>query len=300
MRLLKISILLAAAFALSAAQSNAQVIFSSELDSDAGWTIVADSDTSYEFGFDYSTFGIPANPYSTSGDTTGLKMAANLADGVAAAIAATPDGVSVSGSYTLSADFWLNYNTSGGTTEYIGGFVGYDAGGSPINGAGILGDSDGDSGSDYRIYSGGSQIAARNNSEAEISAAFPGQEVPAAQGDAALFDPTNTIVTAPDGTLGFGWHTLEIVVDGGIATTTITDATGTPFEFGMIDSSADPSALDGGVALVFADLFSSVSTKPEFSFGVFDNVTVTQVPEPNAQLLAIFGLLGVAGFRRRK
>lgn len=304
MRLLKTSILLAAALSLSASHAAAQVIFSSELNSDAGWTIVADDDTSYEFGFDYTTLGIPANPNSSAGDTTGLKLSANIANGEAAAIAATPDGVSLSGSYRMEADFWLNFNTSGGTTEYLGGFVGYDAGGSPINGAGILGDSDGDSGSDYRIYSGGEQVAARNNSEEDIAAAFPGQEVPAAQGDPALFDPANTIVTAPDGTLGFGWHTLAIDVDGttGMATTTITDLTGTPFEFGVVDSSADPSALNGGVALAFADLFSSVSTKPEFSFGVFDNITVTQqevVPEPNGILLAVFGLLGVAGFRRR-
>ena len=181
----RLSILLAT-LTFSASLAEAQSIFSSELDSDAGWTIVADSDTAYEFGFDYTTLGIPANPNSSAGTTTGLKMSANIADGAGAAISATPDGVNASGSYRLETDFWLNYNTSGGTTEFIGAFVGYDASGSAINGIGILGDSDGDSGSDYRFYND-AQIAARNNSEAEIAAFFPGQTVPAAQGDAALF-----------------------------------------------------------------------------------------------------------------
>ncbi len=280
---------------------HAQIIFTSELDSDAGWTIVADDDTSYEFGFDYSEFGIPANPNSSAASTTGLRMSANITSGVASAIAASPDGVSVSGDYQLTTGFWLNFNTSGGTTEYIGAYVGYDTSASPLNGVGILGDSDGDSGSDYRIYNDAGevpsavQVAARNNSEAEISAAFPGQTTPEAQGDAALFDPTNVIVTAPDGTLGFGWHTLTIDVSGGNADLSIDG-----FLMGSVDASADPAALEGGISLAFADLFTSVSTKPEFSFGVFDNVTVSQVPEPNGFLMSIVGLMFIGITRRRR
>lgn len=295
------AILLLFVFSFSLNDLNAQVIFTSELDSDAGWTVVADADTDFEFGFDYTTFGIPANPNSSAGTTTGLKMSANITSGVASAISASPDGVSVSGDYQLTTDFWLNFNTSGGTTEFIGAYVGYDTSVSPLNGIGILGDSDGDSGADYRIFSdagvasGAVQVASRNNSEADIAAAFPGQAVPDAQGDAALFDPTNTIVTALDGTLGFAWHTLTIDVSGGVADLSIDG-----FSFGTVDASSDPAALEGGVALAFADLFSSVSTKPEFSFGVFDNVTVSQVPEPNGFLLGAFGLMVIGVMRTRR
>lgn len=301
MKITNYALLVLFLFSFSLNDLNGQVIYTSELDSDTGWTIVADADTAYEFGFDYSTFGIPANPNSSATTTTGLKMSANIADGAAAAISASPDGVSVSGDYQLKTDFWLNFNTSGGTTEFIGGYVGHDTSVSPLNGVGILGDSDGDSGADYRIYSdagvaaGATQVAARNNSDADVAAAFPGQEVPAAQGDATLFDPANVIITADDGTLGFGWHTLTIDVAGGNADVSIDG-----FLMGSVDATADTAALEGGVALAFADLFNSVSTKPAFSFGVFDNVTVTQVPEPNGFLMATFGLMFIGVMRRRR
>jgi len=301
MKILNYALLSLFVISISLSNSNAQVIFTSELDSDTGWTIVADEDTSYEFGFDYTTLGIPANPNSSATSTTGLKMSANITSGVASAIAATPDGVSVSGDYQFKTDFWLNFNTSGGTTEFIGAYVGYDASSAPLNGVGMLGDSDGDSASDYRIYSdagvaaGTNQVSSLDNADEAVAAAFPGQEVPAAQGDATLFDPANTIVTAADGTLGFAWHTLTIDVNGGMADLSING-----FSLGTVDATADPAALEGGVALAFADLFSSVSTKPEFSFGVFDNVSVSQVPEPNGFLMGGFGLLVIGVMRRRR
>lgn len=297
MRCFQLSTLFLALFAVSASVS-AQVLFTSELDSESGWTIVGDGDTAYEFGFDYTTLGIPKNLNNPSDSTTGLKMSANIVEPAeAAAISATPDGVTFSGSYRLEADFWLNYNTSGGTTEYIGGFVGYDPAGLAVNGIGLLGDSDGDSGSDYRIYSDGAQVAARDNIEAELIAAFPGGSTPPDQSNADLFDPVNVSATAPDGTLGFGWHTLILDVNGvsGMVEMTIDDTL-----IGTVDSSDDLSALEGGIALGFADLFPSISTKPDFSFGVFDNVTVTQVPEPNSLWLAVLGMVALATFRRRR
>ena len=297
-RVLSLSLL---AFAIAASHVSAQVLlFSSELESDAGWTIVADEDTSYEFGFDYSTLGIPKNPNNPSDTTTGLRLAANIEEpGAANRISVTPND-SFSGSYRLEADFWLNFHTSGGTTEYIGGFVGYDPAGLPINGIGLLGDSDGDSSADYRIYDRPSDQAhatALNNAEEAISMAFPGGTTPEAQSDASLFDPPNISVTAQDGTLGFGWHTLAIDVD---ATTGLVDLSIDDFSFGAVDASDDLASLEGSVALSFADLFSSVSGKPVFSFGVFDNVSVTQVPEPNGLSLAAVGLMALASVRRRR
>jgi hypothetical protein len=272
------------------------VVFTSDLDDGTGWTIVADADTSSEFGFDYSPFGIPSAPNGSG--TTGLRMAANIADSAAAVISATPDDVQLTLPYMVQVDFWINYNSSGGTTEFIGGFAGFDATvGNPRNGAGLLGDSDGDSARDYRLYkdaseqfveSGQYDIPSNDNSDPVLEAQFPGQTTPAAQGDSNNFDPTNTIVTAPDGTLAYDWHTLLITGNpaAGTANIQIDD-----LSIGTVDSSVgDAVDVSGGIALTFADLFSSVSTKPEFSFGVFDNLVVTQVPEPSTLALLLGGI----------
>ena len=81
--------------------------YTPDMDNGADWTIVADEDTSFEFGFDYSKFGIPSSP---NGDgTTGLWMAANLvAPGAPQTLSATPNGISMSGKYEVKFDFWLN------------------------------------------------------------------------------------------------------------------------------------------------------------------------------------------------
>jgi hypothetical protein len=206
----------------------------------------------------------------------------------------------------VEADFWLNFNTSGGTTEFGGGAVGFDPmGGRPIDGASFLGSTDGDTARDYRLFKDGTEqfiesgqfaISTQDNSQGELPGLFPGQTVPAAQGDGASFNPTNVIVTAADGTLAFAWHRLTIDVDSdaGTAQFFVNDV-----EIGTIDSSVGaPVDLTGPFALTFADLFTSVSTKPAFSFGVFDNVVVTQVPEPSALGLFAVGVLGV--IRRRR
>ncbi|MCA9183902.1 MAG: PEP-CTERM sorting domain-containing protein, partial [Planctomycetales bacterium] len=66
-----------------------------------------------------------------------------------------------------------------------------------------------------------------------------------------------------------------------------------------IDNSVGTAVnLSGKVALGYADIFTSVSNKPEFSFGIFDNLVVTQVPEPSSLALLLCGLPLLA--RRRK
>lgn len=299
--------------AISVANVSAQTVFTSDLDDGTNWSIVADDDTSHEFGFDYSRFGIPAAPNGTG--TTGLRMAANIAAGAGAVISASPDNVDLSGQYSVQFDMWINFNTSGGTTEFGGGFVGFDPSAGPRSGAGILADSDGDSARDFRLYKdtneqfveGGMynpELTINNGGLANgadldplLLAKFPGQETPAAQGDAAVFDPTNTIVTAADGTLGFAWHEMVFNVDSDAGTAEfMIDG----FTIGTIDSNVgDAVGLTGGFALSHADLFSSVASKPEFAFTVFDNVSVSQVPEPSSFGLAFLACGVLACFRRR-
>ena len=179
--------------------------------------------------------------------------------------------------------------------------------GNPIDGAMFMGNTDGDSTADYQLFVDGTElgiesgqyaISSKNGGEVpELQDKFPGQTTPAAQG-AAPFDPTNAIVTAANGTLGYGWHVLKIDVntDAGTAKFSVDD-----FEIGTIDTASNPGFdLDGTLALTFRDPFGSVSTKPEFSFGVFDNLVVTQVPEPASAVMALLGLLGLAGTARRR
>ena len=297
----RILILAAGICCLPLASVHAQ-LFSSDLDDGAGWGVQADADTSYSFGFDYSRFGIPSAPNGSG--TTGLAMMANLTaeqPDAGATVSVYPEGQSLSGQYRVAVDMWLNFNTSGGTTEAGGMSVGF-APGSTVNGASFLGNTDGDSGSDYQLFadgveldldSGAYAISSKDHANAaDLMAQFPGQTTPAAQGEAP-FDPTNVIVTAADGTLGFAWHRLiaDVDSDAGTAKFSIGD-----FEIGTV-SGAD---LSGGLALTFRDPFGSVASKPEFAFGVFDNVSVTQVPEPASMVLAMIGVLGLGVFRRRR
>ena len=274
---------LCVAFTANVAYS--QMVLHDDMDDGTSWQIVQDPDAEAIFGFNYAPFGIPSAPNGQG--TTGLRLAANIeAPGEVASISATREGVSVTGKYSVQVDFWINYHTDPdrvGTTEFIGAFVGFDASaGNPLNGAGFLGDSDGDTSTDYRLYkddvhqaigSGQYSIVTQNNTDFDLSDNFPGQTTPDEQGDPANFDPPNEIVIAADGTLAFGWHTLLIEVDteAGFADFTVDDLL-----IGAIDSTlGEPVSLQGGVALTFVDLFSSVSTNPEFSFGIFDNLTIT-------------------------
>lgn len=195
-----------------------EMVYRSGLDDETGWTIIADDDTEYEFGFDYTRYGIPPAPNGADG--LGLRVAANITDprGLAV-ISATPDGVELSGQYTLQVDMWINYNTAGGTTEFIGGFVGYDPSVAvPRSGAGFLGDSDGDSSRDFRLYrddaellidSGQYALSSNNNTDPVLKSHFLGQTTPEMQTNPAMFDPPNDMVRAPDGTLGYAWHELS-------------------------------------------------------------------------------------------
>ena len=279
--------------------ANAQVIFSSNLDSGDGWAVVADDDSDVEYGFDYSPFGIPSAP---NGDgTTGLKLSANITDQPpgASSISAYPVDVNLTGQYQVKFDFWLNFNSSGGTTESGGVMVGFDPAGGPLNGAGYLGNTDGDTNNaDHLLYLDGvaldhdpSVYAIPSREAGDIADLFPSNSTPEAQ-SMAPFDPTNVIVSTPGGTLGYAWHTLtaDVDTDAGTARITVDDV-----EIGTVTGVSS----SGTFALTYRDPFNSVSTKPEFSFGVFDNVVVSQVPEPNSAIAMLIGL-GCLAIRRSR
>ena len=305
--------------------SAAPVVFSSSLDNATGMTITADADTAFTFGYDYSADGIPEAPNSVGGAaTTGLKMEANISTGALNEIAAVTTGLgALTGKYNVQADIWVNANGpwpggGSGSTEFAGVGVGHDGVETGRDAASMIFDGEGGSSYDYRLYkdtglqypaSGQYAVDSPNNSGVDLSAAFPGLAAPASQ-QTAYAQQTGTTA---NGSGGFQWMTLLVEVDTnaigsgittdtGLAKFTLTSATsGNTVVIGTIDNSNGGTVVDmsGNVALIYGDLFSSVSDNAALSFGVFDNLTVEVIPEPTS--LVLFGLssLALVGRRRR-
>jgi hypothetical protein len=66
------------------------------------------NDTFTGFAFNYSTVGIPSAPNSTGGSTTGLKLQANLFSAALGGFSASPNGLNLTGDYSVKFDHWAN------------------------------------------------------------------------------------------------------------------------------------------------------------------------------------------------
>jgi hypothetical protein len=85
-----------------------------DVDPTANWTINDGPTDEYaEFHYDYSAIGIPSAPNSSGGSTRGMRLRANLINGVFGGFSVSPNGQSFTGDYRLTFDWWHNY---------IGGF----------------------------------------------------------------------------------------------------------------------------------------------------------------------------------
>lgn len=245
------------------------------------WNVEQDVDAVAEFGFDYSAFGIPAPP--GGGDLNGIRLAANIEEpGEAAGIAVSPKNFSASGKYTVSADIWMNFYAdldNVGTTEFAGLFVGFDTvENGTIFGSGVVGDSDGDTSRDFRLYNAGQEIdfasgayliPSQNNVDQALLDHFPPTETPEAQFD---FDPPNEFTETAGGSLGFAWHTFvaDVDSDAGLVEFSISG-----LEIGTLDTKFESDVeLTGPIAVALTDIFASVAPVPEFAFTVVDNVIV--------------------------
>lgn len=207
-----------------------------EADSSASWTVnLGPSDSAADFLFDYSTVGVPPAP--SGAGTRGLKLQANLFNGVFGGFSVSPTGLNVSGDYVLSFDWWANFNgpfPGGGSGSTNLSTFGIGTEGAQAQWQGGVTDclwfaatGDGGSAFDYRVYStaaptgylpsSGVYFAPTNNSSDPYFAGFGGVAAPASQ--AALF-PQQAGLTSV-GSAGMQWHTVEIVKSGEVVTWSI-------------------------------------------------------------------------------
>lgn len=114
------------------------------------------------FSFDYSTVGIPPAPNSAGATTTGLKLQANLFSAALGGFSASPNGLNLTGDYSVKFDHWANTlgpmpaGGSGSTNLSTFGILTSGTFSQSIlssDGVFFAYTADGESSADYRAYS---------------------------------------------------------------------------------------------------------------------------------------------------
>jgi hypothetical protein len=264
--------------------------------------------------------GIPSAPGS-GGTTSGLKLLANLGDGVFSGLSVSPAGQSFTGNYQVRFQAWQNFNgpaPAGGNGSTQLTTAGISTNGSTAQWPGGTVDSvffgvtgDGGSNIDYRAYVGGpsfngapltttSGAYAAGTGTNSRDAADPyyaplGGGTPPVNQTTAFPQQTGS---AGPGAPAFAWRDWVITVDNGTVTWSVDNrllATVSPA------TSADPFSTDGNIFLGYSDINGTSSTDPNdrfLLFGLIDNLRVTAIPEPAGLPLLALGAL--ACFRRRR
>lgn len=280
-----------------------------EIDPTANWVVNnGPSDSAANFFFDYSAVGIPAAPGGTG--TRGMKLQANLTNGIFSGMSASPIGQNFTGDYKVSFDWWESFNgpapAGGSGSTNLGTFGIGTAGATPQWPGGVQdsvwfgGTGDGNSSSDWRAYStaaptsytaaSGVYAAGAVNNSAAYYSVFGNVTAPAAQ--VALF-PQQTGTTLV-GSAGWTWHRVEINRTASSITWTVD---------GVLIATIDPTTVTFGGGNIFfghSDINATSSTDVNDAallFTLIDNIAVT--PEP-ISLTLLAGGLGLIAFRRRR
>ncbi|CAA9445529.1 MAG: hypothetical protein AVDCRST_MAG64-4517 [uncultured Phycisphaerae bacterium] len=282
---------------LTSFASAQQVLFSDRGESSANFTVVQDPDTTVEFNVDYAALGIPEAPRTStlpgSAVQRGIQITANKGDDAAATATAanlilgsTPQNFA--GVHTLQYDVWMNVGgSSTSTTEGFLGGVARSTSNSAIyrnfrtgrgNGAWFYATGDnGNATDDYaQLNNGARDVVFADTTNAESTAKFNN-----------AFD--NSLSGVNDDAAN-EWVRVRVVNNGSTASVFFDDV--------LFSTNAVTNT--GGFAWFgYEDMFGSVADAG--IYGVFDNVVVTNVPEPTAlAALPVVGLLlGRRGRRGR-
>jgi hypothetical protein len=97
------------------------------------------------------------------------------------------------------------------------------------------------------------------------------------------------------GAFGFAWHKVDVAKDGNIVSWTIDDTAIATIDISLL------GALGGGnIALGDSDVNSTTTRHPSLLFSLYDNLIVSEVPEPSVVALAGISLTVLLGFARRR
>ncbi len=272
-----------------AGSASGATLLSDDLSTGVNFTVAGSADSSATFGFDYSTVGIPAAPGAA--DTLGLKLEANNGDAVGApeSINAVTNTV-FSGQYTVEFDMWLNYTGplefgGSGSTEYGGGVIGHDGVSSGFGASGadvtFSGDAGGaidlvarENGTQQTLLDGGFNPVLTGLNHPNIGGElllFPATTAPAAQ---VALHPFQVEATRA-GAAGFAWRHFSIDVDNTAGTAAFTVDGVHVVTHSALDGTGFSTT--GRVGFVFADTFASIAGNTAVSFGLFDNLVVSDV-----------------------
>jgi hypothetical protein len=289
-----ITTICAAAVAMACASPALAQLYSEnfEFDPTGSWVVsTGPSDAAADFFFDYSSVGIPAAPHGAG--THGMKLQANLSNGVFSGMSASPFGIFFQGDYSITFDWWANVNGpfpvggSGSTNLSTFGFgtTGGDAqwpGGSQ-NCVWFGATGDGNSSADWRAYStaaptsypDGSPVyaAGGRNSSNPYYAGFGNVAAPDAQ--LALF-PQQTGLTGV-GCAGMAWREVVITKRGDVATWTVDGLLIVTIDLTTVTLFGD------GIFFGHSDINATSSTDVNDAallFTLIDNIVVSELGAP--------------------